>query len=134
MIDGWLHARPVLTINGTFVKGKYKGKLLVAMRFDLRMRQYPVAYGLVNEETVDNWSWFLKLLWQYVCKHWWKVCLISDCAHCIVQAMNAQENGFIALVVVHRFCLRHVQSNFASANPGSHLKLLYCKEGSTHEV
>ena len=31
VIDGWHDARLVLTIDSTFIKGKYKGKLLVAM-------------------------------------------------------------------------------------------------------
>ena len=78
VIDGWHDACPVLTIDGTFIKGKYKGKLLVAMGFDSRMWQYPVAYALVNEEMTDNWLWFLKLLRQHVYKKLWKVCLISD--------------------------------------------------------
>ncbi|KAK1353805.1 hypothetical protein POM88_052170 [Heracleum sosnowskyi] len=34
MIDGWQHARPVISIDGTFLKRKYTGKLLVAMGSD----------------------------------------------------------------------------------------------------
>ena len=34
MVDGWRHARPVISIGGTFLKGRYNGKLLIAMGFD----------------------------------------------------------------------------------------------------
>ncbi|XP_063940555.1 uncharacterized protein LOC135149272 [Daucus carota subsp. sativus] len=56
MVDGWRHARPVISIDGTFLKGRYNGKLLIAMGFDSNNHQYPLAYGLVDEETTINWS------------------------------------------------------------------------------
>ena len=51
MIDG---ARPVIRIDGTFLKGRYNRKLLITIAFDSNNQQYPLAYALVNEETTIN--------------------------------------------------------------------------------
>ena len=56
MADGWQYARPVISIKGTFLKGMYNGKLLIAKWFDSNNHQYPLAYGLIDEETTVNWS------------------------------------------------------------------------------
>ena len=51
MMDGWQHARPVISIDGTFLKGKYNGKLLIAMGVDSNNHPFPLCYALVAEET-----------------------------------------------------------------------------------
>ncbi|KAL8126632.1 hypothetical protein AgCh_013763 [Apium graveolens] len=94
MIDGWQHARLVISINGTFLKGKYNGKLLVAMGSDLNNQQYPIAYGLVHEESTVNCSWFLYHLRIYVCQYRKDVCIISDRHPGIIEAMKRMESGF----------------------------------------
>jgi len=78
MIDGWQHARPVISIDGTFLKGKYNGKLLVAVGVDANNHQYPICFALVDEETTENWSWVLRLLRRLVCRERLGVCIISD--------------------------------------------------------
>ncbi|XP_074337648.1 uncharacterized protein LOC141674844 [Apium graveolens] len=59
MMDGWQHAHPVISIEGTFLKGRYRGKLLIAMGVDSNNHHFFLCYGLVDEETYENWSWFL---------------------------------------------------------------------------
>ncbi|XP_074341929.1 uncharacterized protein LOC141679327 [Apium graveolens] len=54
MMDGWQHARPVISIDGTFLKGRYRGKLLIAMGVDSNNHPFPLCYGLVDEETYEN--------------------------------------------------------------------------------
>ncbi|XP_074342313.1 uncharacterized protein LOC141679827 [Apium graveolens] len=68
MMNGWKYARPVISIDGTFLKGKYRGKILVAMGVDSNNHPYYLCYALVDEETHENWSWFLKLLRRHVCQ------------------------------------------------------------------
>nr|XP_017239404.1 PREDICTED: uncharacterized protein LOC108212188 [Daucus carota subsp. sativus] len=68
MIEGWQHARPVISIDGTFLKERYTGVLLIAMGFDSNNQQYPLAFGSVDKETTSNWSWFLYHLRRNVCR------------------------------------------------------------------
>ncbi|XP_047313929.1 uncharacterized protein LOC124917576 [Impatiens glandulifera] len=122
--DGWQHARPVINIDGTFLKGRYNGKLLIAMGSDSNNHQYPLAYAIVNEETTANWSWFLRRLRKFICRSRTGVCINFDRHAGIIEAMKKEQNGFIGDMGIHRFCLYHVRSNFSSAYPGSHLKML----------
>ncbi|XP_074347068.1 uncharacterized protein LOC141685892 [Apium graveolens] len=48
MMDGWQHAHPVISIDGTFLKGKYRGRLLIALVVDLNNHTFPLCYGLVD--------------------------------------------------------------------------------------
>ncbi|XP_047949571.1 uncharacterized protein LOC125195467 [Salvia hispanica] len=53
-------AQPVLTIDATHLRGRFKGKLLVACGVDANKKCLPIAYAVVDEETGDSWTWFLK--------------------------------------------------------------------------
>lgn len=121
-----------MAIDGTFLKSIYNGKLLCAVAYDSNMKQYLLAYGLVSEETTENWSWFLRHLHEYVFKDRRGVCLISDRHRGITAAMNDPINGWTAPYRVHKFCLFHVRSNFASAHPGSEVKVLCWAAGIAH--
>ncbi|XP_074323481.1 uncharacterized protein LOC141660395 [Apium graveolens] len=134
MIDGWQHARLVISIDGTFLKGKYNGKLLVAMGSDSNNQQYPIAYGLVHEESTVNWSWFLYHFRIYVCQNRKGVCIISDRHPGIIEVMKRMESEFVGEWGMHRFCLLHVRSNFCSTFPGSHLKMLCWAVGNTSQL
>jgi len=54
--------RPFIELNGTFLKGKCKGQLLVAMSQDCDNSFYPLAWAVVDKETTTTWTWFLQLL------------------------------------------------------------------------
>ena len=134
MMDGWKHARPVISIDGTFLKGKYRGKLLIAMGVDSNNHPFPLCYALVDEETYENWSWFLQHLRRHVCRDRVGVCIISDRAKSILSAMRDRQNGFVEPLGIHRFCLFHVRSNFSHHHPGGELKNLMWKAGTTTQV
>jgi hypothetical protein len=46
--------RPVLSIDGTFLLGKYMGTLLVAISCDADNALVPLAFALVEREKKDN--------------------------------------------------------------------------------
>lgn len=132
--DGWQHARPVISIDGTFLKGAYRGKILIAMGVDSNNHSFPLCYALVDEESYENWSWFLKLLREHVCKQRKGVCLISDHAGGILVTVRDPDKGFRMPLGIHRFCLFHVRSNFSTHHPGGELKGLMWKAGITPQV
>ncbi|WVZ50012.1 hypothetical protein U9M48_001311, partial [Paspalum notatum var. saurae] len=62
-IDGFLNGcRPYLAIDSTFLTGKFKGQLAVACAVDGHNWLYPVAFGVFDLETIENWSWFMERL------------------------------------------------------------------------
>ena len=58
-INDFLSCKPIITIDATYLKGKYKGVLFVATTKDDNEQIYPVAFGFGNGETVRAWTWFL---------------------------------------------------------------------------
>ncbi|KAK1591219.1 hypothetical protein Q3G72_004098 [Acer saccharum] len=60
---GWKEGcRPILGLDGYFIKGFHTGQLLTAIGVDPNNQMYPVAYALVESECKDTLSWFLKHL------------------------------------------------------------------------
>ncbi|KAM3320467.1 hypothetical protein P3S67_007667 [Capsicum chacoense] len=61
--SGWRSGlRPFIGLDGTFLKGKYKGILLVALGQDSMKHFYPLAWAVVDRETSRTWKWFIELL------------------------------------------------------------------------
>ncbi|KAL7226064.1 hypothetical protein ACSBR1_021239 [Camellia fascicularis] len=56
---GFLLCRPLLFVDGTFLKGRYKGHLLTATSKDGNQGLFPLAFAIVDAENQDNWMWFL---------------------------------------------------------------------------
>ncbi|WMV39054.1 hypothetical protein MTR67_032439 [Solanum verrucosum] len=54
--------RPFIGLDETFLKGKCKGILLVAMGQDSVKHFYPLAWPVVARETSRTWKWFVELL------------------------------------------------------------------------
>jgi hypothetical protein len=55
-VEAFRHYRPVLSIDGTFLLGKYKGTLLVVISCDVDNTLIPLAFALVERENRDSWS------------------------------------------------------------------------------
>ncbi|KAL4017116.1 hypothetical protein IC575_024790 [Cucumis melo] len=62
-VRGFLNCiRPVIVMDGTFLKNKYRGQLIVAVFLDGNNHIYPLAFGVVDRETDDSIQWFLEKL------------------------------------------------------------------------
>ena len=48
------HYRPVLSIDGTHLHGKYKGTLMVAMWCDGNNQLFPLAFSITEGENIDS--------------------------------------------------------------------------------
>ena len=117
-IQAFHHYRPVLSIDGTFLTGKYKGTLLVAIAADANNQLLPIAYALVESENKDSWLWFLSCLKIGVVRNRPNVCIISDRNKGLLSALNIikqspdPEWGWPDLET--RWCMRHLAANFYS--------------------
>ncbi len=54
--------RPIIGVDGCFLKGHYGGQLLAAVGLDANDCIFPIAYARVEVESFDSWHWFLSLL------------------------------------------------------------------------
>ena len=53
---------PMIGLDGCFLKGQYRGQLLVVVGQDGNNSFYPIAIAVVHTECKDTWSWFLENL------------------------------------------------------------------------
>ncbi|EOY21842.1 Uncharacterized protein TCM_013984 [Theobroma cacao] len=53
---------PVVAIDATHLKGRFKGILFVAICKDANEQIYPLAIGIGHVEDEESWSWFLNQL------------------------------------------------------------------------
>ena len=131
-VEGFKHCRPIIQIDGTFLYGKYMGKLLIATSIDGNGHVFPLAFAIVEEESQDSWSWFLIALRHHVTQRE-GICLISDRHAGINAAVRNPSVGWSPPHAQHRYCLRHVVSNFNDKFKNKVLKELAYRAGCQHQ-
>lgn len=75
---------------------------------------FPIAFALVEGETKDAWSFFLKNLRRHVTPQS-GICLISDRHESIKSAYSDPQNGWHDTPTTHVYCIRHIAQNFMRA-------------------
>ncbi|KAL6339402.1 hypothetical protein AAG906_032934 [Vitis piasezkii] len=131
-VEGFKHCRPIIQIDGTFLYGKYMGKLLIATSIDGNGHVFPLAFAIVEEESQDSWSWFLIALRHHVTQRE-GICLISDRHAGINAAVRNPSVGWSPPHAQHRYYLRHVVSNFNDKFKNKVLKELAYRAGCQHQ-
>ncbi|KAL4333847.1 hypothetical protein GQ457_07G010930 [Hibiscus cannabinus] len=102
--------RPIINIDGCFLKGHYQGYLLAAIGIDANDCIYPLAYATVESENRSSWCWFLRNLEADL--------ELTNSYH--YTFMSDKQKGLIEEIadffpnVEHRTCVRHVYTNFKS--------------------
>ncbi|XP_058783507.1 uncharacterized protein LOC131658200 [Vicia villosa] len=100
--------RPLIGLDGCFLKGYYGGQLLSAVAQDANNQFYVIAYAVVDSETKDNCKWFLTLLESDIGDHvsyGWN--FISDQQKGLLPALKEAMP-----LVYHRNCVLHIWKNF----------------------
>ncbi|KAL0310539.1 UNVERIFIED_CONTAM: hypothetical protein Sangu_2348600 [Sesamum angustifolium] len=129
-IEGFRSCRNVISVDGTHLYTKYKHKLLVAVTLDANQQVLPLAFALVDEESLASWRWFLQMLAKHLLPNDDdQVCLISDRHSGLISAINYVP-AFKFPRGVHQFCLRHVCSNFNKKFNNIRLKDLCWRAGA----
>ncbi|CAK8571549.1 unnamed protein product [Lathyrus sativus] len=110
-IRGFAYCKPIVQVDGTWLYGKYRGTLLMAVAQDGNANIFPIAFALVEGETKEAWSFFLRNLRLHVTPQP-NLCLISDRHESIKSAYNNPENGWLQPTSSHVYCIRHIAQNF----------------------
>ncbi|XP_050890812.1 uncharacterized protein LOC127096261 [Lathyrus oleraceus] len=110
-IRGFAYCKPIVQVDGTWLYGKYRGTLLMAVAQDWNGNIFPIAFTLVESETKEAWSFFLKNLRIHVTPQA-NLCLISDRHESIKSAYNNPKNGRQYPPSSHVYCIRHITQNF----------------------
>ncbi|RVW99497.1 Serine/threonine-protein phosphatase 7 long form-like [Vitis vinifera] len=125
-ITGFAHCRPVLSIDGTHLYGKYKGTLLIAMDVMVITNCFHLHLPLQKERIQIVGVGFLACIRVGVTQRK-GLCLISDRHPSIIAAVNETYSGWTQPDACHRFCMRHLASNFNTKFKDKTLKDLMCR-------
>ncbi|XP_057809035.1 uncharacterized protein LOC131023510 [Salvia miltiorrhiza] len=122
LIGGFIRGcRPIIGLDGCFLKTYLRGILLVAVGKDGNNQMFSIAWAIVEIENQECWTWFLKLLffdlgiqdgegWTF----------ISDQQKGLENAVaNLEPNS------IHRNCARHIYMNWKKIHKGSTLKSIF---------
>ncbi|XP_025672901.1 uncharacterized protein [Arachis hypogaea] len=109
-VEAFRHCKPLVSVDGTNLYGKYAGTLLMGIAQDGNNNILPVAFALVERENTDSWYFFLTNLRRHIATRP-GVLLISD-RHAAIKATLEREGcGWEHNV----YCIRHIASNFATS-------------------
>lgn len=93
-VVAFLHCRPVIIVGNTFLTGKYKGTLMMALVADPEQQLVPLAFAIAESENNESWSWFMELVRHHVLGPSHRVCMISDRHHGLLTYANDHLDGF----------------------------------------
>ncbi|GJX48841.1 mutator type transposase [Tanacetum coccineum] len=99
--------RQFLGFDGTFMKGPFLGKMLTAVGVEPNNGIYPLAYGIVETESRESWTWFLQHLKEDLdLQDNSNFTFISDRQKGIIPAIAELFSA-----AEYRYCLRHILEN-----------------------
>ncbi|KAL5568497.1 hypothetical protein UlMin_025072 [Ulmus minor] len=129
-IHGFSYCRPVISIDATHLKGKYRGVLFTAVCHDANQQIFPLAFGVGDSENDASWSWFL---------HRVKSVFGSNPALVIVSDRHRSINNAVQEVfpqAFHRICMYHLLNNLKTKfrNKTKELEQHYIRTAKTYNL
>ncbi|KAG5556876.1 hypothetical protein RHGRI_007205 [Rhododendron griersonianum] len=102
---GFTFCRPILFVDGTFLKSTHNGCLLSACAKDGNQGLYPLCLAVVDSENYDNWYWFMEQLKDFL-EDGRVLVFVSDRHDGLLQAVKQ-----IFPSSPHSHCLVHLKEN-----------------------
>lgn len=119
-LDGFIKGcRPMIGLDGCFMKGKYGGVTFSATALDGNNGSFLLAIYLARGETYENWFSFLEILKPHIMKHNNPITSMSDMGKGLRDAVRDLFLGH-----PHRFCFRNMYKNFKKEHNGLHMEKL----------
>ncbi|XP_010507504.1 PREDICTED: uncharacterized protein LOC104784138 [Camelina sativa] len=120
--------RKVIVVDGTFLKNKYKGVLLVATAVDGNSNLYPIAFGIADSENDCSWKWFFMQLKMVIADEE-GLSFVLD-RHTSI----AKSIGNIYPLAKHGICIHHLISNVITYNKGRGVAGMVAKASKAYRV
>ncbi|KAL5549338.1 hypothetical protein UlMin_004569 [Ulmus minor] len=129
-IHGFSYCRPVINIDATHLKGKYRGVLFTAVCHDANQQIFPLAFGVGDSKNDASWSWFL---------HRVKSVFGSNPALVIVSDRHHSINNVVQEVfpqAFHGICMYHLLNNLKTKfrNKTKELEQHYIRTTKTYNL
>jgi hypothetical protein len=107
-VDGFLNGcRPFLGVDSMVLTGRWRGQLASASAVDGHNWLFPIAYGVFESDSAENWKWFFEKLQTAIGSPPGLV-ISTDAGKGIDSVVtDVFSNG-----VEHRECMRHLVKNF----------------------
>jgi hypothetical protein len=55
-VVGFTHCRPIISVDSTFLTGKYKGTLMIVVGMTAKNQMLPLVFALVEGENNKRWK------------------------------------------------------------------------------
>ena len=110
-------------MDATALHGRFKGQLVAATAVDGHNWMFPVAYGVLEGESEERWTWSLQNLRDLI-GHPPGLAIHTDACKGLETAVEVVFPG-----VEHRECMRHLVQNFTKKFK---LKFLLTTYGQLH--
>ncbi|XP_016177854.1 uncharacterized protein LOC107620159 [Arachis ipaensis] len=120
-VEVFKHCKPLISIDGTHLYGKYGGTLLMVIAQEGNANILPIAFAVVEGETKEAWSFFLSYLREHVTPQP-GLLVISDRHKSIDGALNAKGSLWKPPHAFQDFCTRHIAANFVTHFKNKDLK------------
>ncbi|XP_022849931.1 uncharacterized protein LOC111372026 [Olea europaea var. sylvestris] len=128
-IHGFVNSmRKIISVDGAFLTSRMKGTLLIATSQDANFQIFPLAWGVVDSENDESWTWFFQKL-RLITGDTDNLVIISDRAKCI---KNGVRNVF--RFAHHGNCTYHLQKNLKTNFPRCDVATLFRAASEAYTV
>ncbi|XP_009140734.3 uncharacterized protein LOC103864720 [Brassica rapa] len=122
------HCRPVIGLDGTFLKHSMQGMILTAIGRDPNNQIYPIAWAVVSSENNDNWEWFIhKVKVDLDLGEGDEITIISDMHRSLIHGVATELPK-----AEHRACARHIYANLKKLHKSDTLKPMFWRVASSY--
>ncbi|XP_019238105.1 PREDICTED: uncharacterized protein LOC109218211 [Nicotiana attenuata] len=101
MMTSWNHCRPVIAVDETFLKSKFRGVLMISVSKDANNQIFPLAFGIAESENNNSYEWYFSQLRNAIGGHE-NLIFLSDRHQAITKVYPESHHGI---------CIYHLEQN-----------------------
>ncbi|KAF6160008.1 hypothetical protein GIB67_033092 [Kingdonia uniflora] len=119
--------RPVVIIDKTFLKGRYRGTLLTAIAIDPSNHIFLLAFSITDTETTKSWTYFLEMFGSNFHGNDTRFVIISDRNPEIINVVPK-----VFPFAIHTFCTFYITNNIKTTLESTQIAIRMAAEALTN--